>query len=128
MAYIQDSTESFTITLTALLEGMGILTLIEVTNVTSGYYGTWEFGEWIAPIPAVIEGDSIAILVTVENNGVTTDTLFGEFISAQVTPSEASIQEMPNILIGNSDSANWTFTMPPNDVNVTINAGHVEPA
>ncbi len=126
MAYIQDSTRSFTITLTAMLEGTGILTYIYVYNETTAQFGEWNGATWIEPIPSTTEGDSILIEVEVQNTGVVTDTLFGEFISAQVTPAEASIQEMVNVVVSGYDWAIWRFTMPPNDVNITINAGHVE--
>lgn len=125
MAYIQDSTQSFTITLTAFLEGIGTLTYIEVINVTAGTYGLWE-GSWTAPIPAFTEGDGAEVYVELLNEGATTDDLFAEFVSAQVIPGEPLIQEFPNVTIGSYEGSSWTFTMPPNDVNITINAGHVE--
>ena len=126
MAYIQDTTQSFTIALTALLEGLGNLVYIAVTNLTIGVSGEWN-GTWISPIPPVTEGNSIEIYVEVENEGATTDTLFAEFISAQVTPAETLIQEMPNVDVNSIAGASWNFIMPPNNVSITINAGHIGP-
>ena len=126
MAYAQDSTQTFTISLTALLEGRGIITWIYVNNETTAQFGEWDGATWVIPIPTTTEGDSILVEVEVQNTGATTDTLFGEFISAQVTPIEASIQEMANVTVSNYAWMGWNFTMPPNDVSITINAGHVE--
>ena len=126
MPFIQDSTQSFTITLTALLEGLGIITYIEVNNFTQGISYEWSLGAWVTPLPEAVEADSIIVYIEVENQGATPDTLYGEFISTQVTPLETSIQEMYNVGVGGVDSVEWNFTMPPNAVNITINAGHVE--
>ena len=126
MAYITDSSESFTITLTALLEGVGILWLIEVVNETTGLGGIWEYGTWYTPIPAVTEGDSIYVGVSVINNGATVDTLFGEFSSAQVTVSSPLMESSTTIPIGQTFGPQWSFTMPATNVSITINAGHVE--
>ena len=125
MAYIVDSTQSFTITLTALLEGVGILSWITVTNDTTLIAGEWDGITWISPIPAVTEGDSINVYIEVENTGVTTDTLFAEFISGNVTVTP-TLYELPNVPVAGVADTSWSFTMPPNDVNITINAGHVE--
>ena len=127
MVYIQDSSQSFTITLTALLEGIGTLTWIEVVNVTQGLYYNWT-GTWVPSMPQAVEGDMIDIYCRVVNDGATTDTLFAEFISAQVTPGEPLIQESTSIPVGIEwDGPYWTgMTMPGANVNVTINAGHVE--
>jgi len=130
MAYIQDSTQSFTITLTAFLEGLGILTSIVVLNLSTSIEGEWTlFGGWITPIPNVTEGDSIVIIVYARNDGQSTDTLFGQFVSADVTPIESLIQEVPNVGIGveTNPLGSWSFAMPPKEnVSITINAGHVE--
>ena len=126
MPYIQDSTQSFTISLTALLEGLGIITYIEVANMTQFISYEWSLGAWITSPPEAVEADSIIIIVEVENQGATPDTLYGEFVSAQVTPPENSIQEMPDVSVGFSQDVSWSFTMPPNNVSITINAGHVE--
>ncbi len=126
MVYAQDSTQSFTISLTALLEGIGTITYIAVYNGTTNTWSEWDAGTWITALPEAIEGDSIEVNVDVRNEGATTDTLYLEFVSAQVTPAQASIQEMPNVFVNDYDGVYWTFTMPPNNVSVTINAGHVE--
>ena len=123
MAYIQDTTQNFTIALSALLEGAGLLRGISVINNTTGMAGEWA-GTWTTPIPNTTEGDSIAVEITVENNGSVADTLFGEFISAQVTPT-SPLQEIL-MEVGSFGTASWSFTMPANDVSITINAGHVE--
>ncbi len=128
MAYIQDSSQSFTITLTALLEGTGILTYIYVSNETTTGFGEWtEVGGWVQPIPNVTEGDSIIVTVGVRNDGAVTDNLFGQFVSTQVTPIEALTQEgSVGVGLEADPIGEWSFTMPPNDVGITINAGHVE--
>ncbi len=125
MAYIQDSTQSFTITLSALLEGLGLINWMGVWNVTTGMTYEWSAGTWTAT-PEATEGDSLSIDLEVINDGAVTDTLFGEFISAQVTPVEPLIQEMSNVGVGVLDGVSWTFVMPQSAVNMTINAGHVE--
>ncbi len=126
MAYIQDSSQSFTISLTALLEGIGFLSYIGVYNTTQMIDSEWFDGMWQTPLPEAVEADSIDIYVEVYNEGATTDTLFAEFVSAQVTPVEPLIQEMPNVIVGGVDGVGWNFSMPPSAVNITINAGHVE--
>ena len=126
MAYIQDSTQSFTITLTALLEGIGIINYMAVRNLTKAIDYEWEVGSWVTPLPEAVEADSISVYIGVANTGAVTDTLFGEFSSVQVTPAEALIQEMLGVATGFVGEAEWTFTMPAQNVNITINAGHVE--
>ncbi len=127
MSYIQDSMQSFTITLTALLQGTGIIELILVQNLTSGITYTWYAPNWESPPgpPEAIEGDNIAIYPTVYNRGATADTLFGRFVSADITPGQALIQEAL-VDVGSSAYFTWSFYMPPKNVNITINAGHVE--
>ncbi len=127
MAYIQDTTQTFTISLTALLEGLGNLTWIEVVNVTQNLYYNWT-GIWVPSMPQAVEGDTIDIYCKVVNDGATTDTLFAEFVSAQMTPLDPLIQESISVPVGIEwDGPSWTgMTMPPNNVNITINAGHVE--
>ena len=126
MAYITDSTETFTITLTALLEGFGTLQYMRVWNLTQGINYDWELGiGWITTLPEAVETDSIKITAEVRNEGATTDIIFAEFISADVTPLEAPIQEK-TIDVGVIWDYNWSFTMPPKNITITINAGHVE--
>ncbi len=127
MAYIQDSTQTFTISLIGLLEGLGIIIDIKVINHTSGinYLWTLESGVWDAS-PEAIEGDSIEVSPSVINNGDVTDTLFAQFSSLQVTPLETAIQVKIDCLVGDYLIPCWTFTMPAKNVNITINAGHVE--
>jgi len=126
MAYIQDSTQSFTITLTALLEGRGILTIIDIKNVTTGLTYVWSLvNGWETDLPEATEGDSVYVRLDVRNDGDATDTLFSEFVSLLVTPAEPLIQEYV-VPVGLAMEGYWTFTMPPNNVSITINAGHVE--
>ncbi len=128
MAYIQDSTQSFTITLTAFLEGIGIITYILVHNSTDVSDYEWFNNTWyLGNAPQAKEGDGMEVYVDVLNDGETTDTLFAEFSSAQVTPSEALIQESSVVVGGEANPLGaWTFTMPGASVNITINAGHIE--
>ena len=126
MAYIQDSSQSFTISLTAFLEGIGTLVYIWVGNYTQNIDSEWFDGMWQTPLPQAVEADDIVVGIEVQNTGATIDTLFSEFVSAQVTPGEPLIQEMPNVLVDGYDGVEWSFTMPPSNVNITINAGHVE--
>ncbi|GAG30811.1 unnamed protein product, partial [marine sediment metagenome] len=44
MVRIQDTTQSFTITLIALLEGKGVISYIEVRNITKEDNYTWDEG------------------------------------------------------------------------------------
>lgn len=127
MAYIQDSTLSFTISLSAYLEGYGTLTYVEVVNVTQGLYYAWN-GTWAPYLPQAAEGDTIDIYARVLNEGDTADTLFAEFISSQMTPAEPLLQESGIVPVDAEwDGPYWTgMTMPGANVNVTINAGHVE--
>ena len=134
MAYITDSTQSFTITLTALLEGFGSLEYIHVFNLASEimyelYVST---GVWNPSMPEAIEGDRVSVHVTAINEGDTSDTLFAEFKSVDVTPdpSAPTLQilfpdPVPIGSRGNLDLS-WGFTMPAKNVSITINAGHVE--
>jgi len=130
MAYIQDSTQTFTITLSALLQGKGIIALIEVVNETANVSYVWEdiygdgVGVWTPSMPSAVEGDSILIGVSVLNDGATTDIIYATFVSS-VTPTGALTQEA-SVVVSDYLHARWNFIMPPNNVNITINAGHVE--
>lgn len=128
MPYIQDTTQSFTITLTALLEGLAEFVQIYVTNNTSGIQYVWNYatGLWTPSTPEAVEADSITIVAEISNRGAVSDIMFGEFVSAQVIPTEIFIQEAV-IGVGFAGTVGtWNFTMPPNSVSITINAGHVE--
>ena len=127
MPYFQNSTESFTITLTALLEGIGTINSILVSNLTSAVDYTYIVAttSWSPSPPEAVEADSIQVSPDIINNGAVSDTIYGEFDSGEVIPSEALVQE-GLVNIGFTLLPSWTFTMPPNNVNITINAGHVE--
>jgi len=125
MAYIQDSSQSFTISLSAFLEGLGILNYIGVYNHTQSADYEWFDGAWQTPLPQAVEADDVEVYVEVINEGATTDDLFAEFVSPQITPL-SPLKEMPNVTVGYGDGVSWSFTMPPENVNITINAGHVE--
>lgn len=125
MAYSQDSTQSFTITLIGLLEGKGVITRLIITNATQGITYIWEAGIWTPGMPEAIEADSMGVQPQIENQGDTTDIIYGEFISPQVIPNEPSIQET-DLAAGAVMGVLWTFNMPPIGVNIAINAGHVE--
>ncbi len=124
MAYIQDSTKTFTITLFALLEGLGILTGIAVTNDTQGITYRWTPSGWDPSTPEAIEGDYILISPNVINNGATTDTLWIEFSSAQVTTPNLLKEKV--IAVGETFVTMFPITMPAQNVSIIINAGHVE--
>lgn len=129
MVYIKDDWNTFTITLTALLEGKGIIAYIEIYNVTQGTVFWWgpDTELWDPSLPEAVEGDSIQIYGDLRNDGDATDTLFAEFVSADVTPEEPTLMEMLNVIVGATPSfGTWSFTMPPNNISITINAGHVE--
>ena len=124
MVYIQDSTQSFTISLTALLEGKGIIISMQVTNNTQGTSYFWDGVSWSPSMPHAVEADSMTLEMEVQNQGDASDDLFVEFDSAQVTPANPLQEWMADV--GYVFMPLWNFTMPPNAVNITINAGHVE--
>jgi len=117
--WVQDDVQSFTITLA--LEGKAVIDGIYVTNMTSGML--WHILLGQKPVAHV--EDIIIVREDVINNGTVSDTLYGEFISTDVTPIEALIQEAI-IGVGGIYSFEWTFQMPSKDVNITMNAGHIE--
>ena len=127
MVYVQNSTQSFTISLTALLEGIGTITSVVVSNITSAVNYTYIVAttSWSPSPPEAVEGDSIQVIPEIINNGAVSDTIYGTFVSSQVTPSEALIQE-GLVNVGLNLLPSWTFTMPATNVSITINAGHVE--
>lgn len=130
MAYITDSTQSFTISFIAL-EGFGSLAELYVFDLTddpsmySGWFWDSGSGLWNPSQPVITNGHSVHVEGSVFNNGAGSDTIFGEFTSPQVTPSENGLQEAM-VLVGDYMSPIWTFTMPAQNVTITINAGHVE--
>ena len=127
MAYITDSTQTFTITLTALLEGLGIITHIGVYNETSGINYIWTLATGWDASPEAIEGDTIAVAAKISNQGSVADYLWAEFSSAQVSVSPALQESVNPIDVGGLPHVfTWRFTMPPTNVSITINAGHVE--
>lgn len=123
MVWIQDDTKSFTISI--ILEGIGNITSILVSNITLGVDYTWSAGAWSPSVPFARSGDSIFIEPEITNNGAASDTIYGEFVSTYVTPSESLIQE-GMVDVGFTLIPSWSFTMPPNAISITINAGHVE--
>lgn len=127
--YVQDSTIPFTISLTALLEGQGILTRVLISNLTTGYDYEWTgVGGW-TELPEATEGDSVRIRAYVFNNGDTGDIIYGKFegltSGGYIEPPEGYTQEA-FIEIGFTLECIWTFIMPSSDVNVTIDGGHEE--
>ncbi len=124
MAYIQDSTESFMINLEG--EGFGTIDGIEVINLTTAIDYIWEEGVWDTGMPIAFPGDSISVHARATNNGVLTDTIYVEFVSTEVTPTEPTIQTTVLPPGGGTSIGTWTFTMPSTDINITINAGHEE--
>jgi len=121
----EDTTQGFTITVIG--EGIGTITNILVQNQTSAIDYLWDLstGEWNPSQPVATPGDSIYLNVESENTGIITDTIYTEFVSAEVTPTEPLIQTAI-IAPGEISVANWSFTMPQGPVNITINAGHEE--
>ncbi len=127
MAYITDSTQTFTISLIGYLEGQGIITDIDVIVSHLGViteYG-WSAGVWTPSQPQATEGDPIGIYVDILNNGAVTDTIFGTFSSPNVTPGSAGTQT-GTVAVGSYLYTAWVFIMPATNVGVTINAGHEE--
>ena len=125
MAQIQDTAKTFTITLTALLQGLATINIVYFDNLTSGISSSWTpTRDWNYPLEAV-EGDNIRVVISVQNDGSTTDTIWTEMLMSVGTPNEPTLREQ--VLDPDSyTSFNWTFTMPASDVDITINAGHVE--
>ena len=125
MAYMQDTTQSFTITLVG--EGVGNLSQIMVTNETTTiqYMYTVSTATWSPSAPIAYPNDSIYLWAGVENTGVISDFIYAEFVSAEVTPTEPSIQSA-TVPVGGILDAEWYFVMPATNVNITINAGHEE--
>ncbi len=127
MAYAIDNTQRFTITLTSLAEGFGKLSRIIVQNHNSlfDYIYTVSTASWDPSPPEAIELDKITLIARIHNDGIITDTLFGQFVSKDVMSISPLIQELT---VGYADYMEglWRFIMPPTDVGITINAGHVE--
>jgi len=128
MAYIQDSTQTFTITLTALLEGLGIITRIDVYNATSTITHTWTLatGTWDPSPPEAIEGDSITAIPMITNQGDVADYMWIEMSSVQLWTTNPFAESPDLIDVGLGFGMFRVFTMPPKNVSITINAGHIE--
>ncbi len=105
-------------------EGKGTLTNITVENITQNITYTWSAGVWDV-LPEAVEGDSLSVTTTITNDGGATDTLYGQFDSIDVTPSESLIQE-EMVNVGFTLLPSWSFTMPTKDVYITLNSGHLE--
>ena len=123
MVYSTDSTQPFTITLSALLEGFGNITFISVYNLNQDVGYVWDGATWSPSMPQAVEGDSFTMEVEIQNEGAVTDTLYGEIDGVGV--NEPSLQE-GTAAVGNSFWPFWSFTMPPQNITIDIYAGHVE--
>ena len=125
MAYMQDTVQSFMITLVG--GGIGNIFGISVTNQTTGLEYFYNAGapSWTPSEPIAYPNDSIYVWAGVGNTGQISDVIYAEFTSAEVTPSEPLIQSA-NVPVGGTLDAEWYFNMPMSDVNITINAGHEE--
>ena len=127
MAYSQDTTKNFTITLIGPLEGLAVITGISFNNLTSGAESDWNYitSGWSNSIEAM-EGDNIDVCMSIKNDGLGPDTMWAQFSSAEVTPNESDFLTMDLDVATSFWMPTWTFTMPPNNVNITFLAGHVE--
>ena len=122
MAYIQDSTQPFTIT--ALLEGSGIIEYMYIFNLTKNIEDYWNLvGGWSGTVSAEV-GDLIDVTVAVINRGVASDTIWCEFTSPAITPENPLREKELSVDFG--EGWTWTFIMPAENVDITFNAGHVE--
>lgn len=136
--WVQDDVPSFTITLA--LEGIADLKTLMVYDDTTGmmyqYAPGGPFGDFIPIEPEGTEGHSMRVYVEMKNIGAE-DILYCGFVSPGVTPdqgvwdstSSTYIQEsattVPNDGV-TTFNVEWTFIMPPNDVYITTNQGHLE--
>ncbi len=107
------------------LEGFGTI------NTWSILVNGIEVSSTASPIPVnVLPDDAITINVNIMNSDtqIVPDFIYGEFVSADVTPNEVLIQESATpVLVDASIDVQWTFTMPSNNASIVINAGHREP-
>lgn len=126
MANVTD-TQQFDIVITALGEGFGNLVSVAVTNNTTADTFVLDIasGTWSPEPPVAYPGDSMALSAEIQNTGVMPDDIFGTFSSGQVTPAEATTQTA-NVDINGAFTPSWSFSMPTQDVNISISAGHVE--
>lgn len=119
---IVEPTEGF-----AEIDGMTIYN--NTTDMFYEYAPGGPFGDWVPFEPESVEGDSISIWAYVINNGTVSDTIYGEFNSAEVTPIPPG-EELVHIETLNPGVAKWffpwSFIMPANAVYITINVGHWE--
>lgn len=125
MAYLTDTTQSFTITLVG--EGAGSLDSITINNSTTGTEYSYNVGTatWTPSVPIAYPNDNIEVTATVGNTGSLADTIFAEFVSGDVTTSDSLIQT-ESVAVGQFLDAYWSFVMPAANVSITINAGHEE--
>lgn len=125
MAYMQDTTQSFTITLVG--EGIGTMSNLMVSNLTTlnDYIWILTTGTWSPSTPIAYPGDNLRVTSAIQNTGVIDDVIFATFVSAEVTPTEA-LTQFATVVIGQYLDTEWNFVMPANNVNITINAGHEE--
>lgn len=107
-----------------MVEGRGTIIRIIVRNSTQGVIYVWYNGSWNDQ-PKATELDCILIQSTIVNNGDATDTIYGEFVSADVIPAER-LRIEAKITVAERIYPSWSFTMPAKDVNIIINSGHVE--
>ncbi len=124
---MQDTTQSFMITLVG--EGIGTLygeLWVANTSTAIDYRYDLATSTWLTDLPIAYPGNSIDIIYEVRNTGVLVDTLYTEFISAEVTPVETSPQVFTDVGVGSGPEVHWNFTMPATNVNITLNAGHEE--
>ena len=112
-----------------MAEGKGVIQYIAVRNDTRDidYIYDVSLGVWDIGPPKAKEGDSIFVWVYIINNGDVSDTIYAEFVSADVTP----IPPWEELIHGETLDIGiakwffpWSFIIPATDVNITINAGH----
>ncbi len=118
---VQDTTVTLP-QLTVILEGMGTI------NTWSILINNVEVSSNANPVPVnVLLNDEVVINVNIMNSdtNIAPDFIYGEFVSADITPREAleqwSAAEVP---VDSSIDVSWSFAMPSNNVTATINAGH----
>ncbi len=118
---VQDTTVTLP-QLTVILEGLGTI------NTWSILVNGIEVSSNANPIPVnVLLNDAVVINVNIMNSdsNIAPDLIYGEFVSAEVTPIESLIQwSAADVPVDSSIDVSWSFAMPSNNVTATINAGH----
>ncbi len=108
--------------LTVILEGMGTI------NTWSILVNNVEVSSNLNPVPVnVLLNDEVVINVNIMNSdtNIAPDFIYGEFVSAEITPREELIQwSAAEVPVDSSIDVSWSFPMPSNNVTATINAGH----